>query len=413
VLVPDKLYPMLGNTPGVGLKSVAAAALLLLAAVFVRACLWPFTAWQTGTVEAPPAALALVAGVWPVMAGSLLLRALPVLGAAGWQAPRIATIALVVAAVMGPLLGLIGVELRRSLLLASSGAVALALLGMLSPASAPVAFTGLLAAAAGRTGALLAGSAAAASMRTVDLRAMGAGWERMPATALGLLASVAAVALAGCGAFALRPRSLEWVAFGAGVALVAVAVLRVYFAMAHGPLRRRRAFEPGRVREAAPGVTGPALMAGLVGLAAVALTFLTAWVGFLESGRQAVFGMGTNVLWVASLAVGAGLAAFLFGYRKEESLAVSARLGELLGALWELAAGVYDRFFARPEGQAVQAAEGVALPTLESGVGQALTGTGSLADRTVPWVPALLGLAAVLALAFGILSQLFVRGVLR
>jgi hypothetical protein len=123
--------------------------------------------------------------------------------------------------------------------------------------------------------------------------------------------------------------------------------------------------------------------------------------------------MGTNVLWLASVAVGAGLSAFLFGYRKDESLAVSARLGELLGALWELGAGVYDRFLARPEGQAVQVAEGVALPTLESGVGQALTGTGGLAERTVPWVPAVLGLAAVLALAFGILSQLFVRGVLR
>jgi hypothetical protein len=203
------------------------------------------------------------------------------------------------------------------------------------------------------------------------------------------------------------------VAFGAGVALVALAVLRVYFAVAHGPLRRRRAFEPARVREAPSGATAAALWAGLLGLAAVALTFLTGWVGFLQSGRQAVLGMGTNVLWLASLAVGALAAAFLFGYRKDESLAVSARLGELLGALWELGAGVYDRFFARPEGQAVEAAEGVALPTLESGVGQALTGTGGLAERTVPWVPAVLGLAAVLALAFGILSQLFVRGVLR
>src|SRR5438105_4886755 len=173
---------MLGSTPGVGLKSVTAAALLLAAAAFVRACLWPFTAWQTGTVEAPPAALALVAGVWPVMAGALLLRALPVLDATGGQAPRIVTYALAVAA---------------------------------------------------------------------------------------------------------------------GVALVALAVLRTYFAMAHGPLRRRRAFEPARVREAAPGATAAALGAGLLGLAAAALTFFTAWVGFLQSGRQAVLGMGTNVLWVA------------------------------------------------------------------------------------------------------------------
>src|SRR5205807_3550197 len=37
-----KLPPMLHTTPGVGLKSLTLISLLILAAVFVRACLWPF-----------------------------------------------------------------------------------------------------------------------------------------------------------------------------------------------------------------------------------------------------------------------------------------------------------------------------------------------------------------------------------
>ena len=76
-----KLPPMLHTTPGVGLKSLTLIFLLLFAAVFVRACLWPFTAWLTASVDAPPSLLALVAGVWPVLAGSLLLRSMPILGA--------------------------------------------------------------------------------------------------------------------------------------------------------------------------------------------------------------------------------------------------------------------------------------------------------------------------------------------
>ncbi|HSR25259.1 MAG TPA: proton-conducting transporter membrane subunit, partial [Candidatus Eisenbacteria bacterium] len=270
----DGLYPVLGSTLGVGLKSLTTAALLVFAAVAVRACIWPFTAWQTGTVEAPAAALALVAGVWPVLAGVLLLRARPVLEAAGVQAPRTALYALGVTAVAGPLLSLIGVELRRSLLLASSGAVALALIGVVAPESIGIGLTAVLAVGAARSAGLLAGASAASATRSVDLRAMGGGWERMPLTSTALLLSAAALSLAGLEPAILRPRSLAWIAFGAGLALVTLAASRPYFAVAHGELRRRRAFEPARVREVPGAVAGAALLAGALGLTAVALGFL-------------------------------------------------------------------------------------------------------------------------------------------
>jgi hypothetical protein len=45
---------------------------------------------------------------------------------------------------------------------------------------------------------------------------------------------------------------------------------------------------------------------------------------------------------------------------------------------------------------------------VESGVGRALTGAGGLAglaERGLPWVPTVLGLAVVLAVVFGLLTQ--------
>ena len=404
-LHPDKLFPVLHNSVGVGLRSLTLVAILLVVAVVTRAGVWPFTVWQTATVDAPGAAVALVAGVWPVLAGSLLLRVLPLIGGAGVQAPRTAGYWLGVSAVVGPLLGLIGVELRRSLLLASSGGVALALLGVLFPASTPVAFGGLMAVAAGRSAALLAGSSAAAAMRTVDLREMGGAWARMRGTAVGLAVASLAIALAGAGAVALRPQGIAWLALGPGLALVTLCLLRVYVSVAHGELRRRRAFEPARVREAPGGAVAAALVVALLGVAAAVLGFVPRWVTFLQSGGHAVVGAGTNLLWVASLLAGIVAAGLLFWYRRDDGLDLTARLGQRASGLWEQSVARYDRFVGRPGRRAIEGVETVALPAVESSVGRALVGAGGLADRALPWVPAVLGIAVVLAVAFGLLGQ--------
>lgn len=407
-LTLDSLYPILTTTLGVGLKSLTAASVLVFAAVVVRAGLWPFTAWQTGTVDAPAAGLALVGGVWPVLAGSLLLKAQPLLAASGLQGPRIAYYTLAVAAVVGPLLGLLGVELRRSLLLAASGALALTMIGVASPVSIGVGFTGVLAVAAARTAGLLAGSSAAGAMRTTDLRAMGGGWQRMPRTSAALALSAGVLALAGLETAMLRPAPAIWIAFVPGLALTALAALRPYFAIAHGELRRRRAFEPERVREVAGSVAGSALVCALLGLAALVLGFFTAWVGFLGARGHAGDVVGTNVLWVLAPLAGAVAAAWAYWLRKAEGLGLSAWLGERFGVVWEQAGGLYDRFFARPGGRIVRAVEDVGVPAVESGVGRAISSTGGLAgraDRSLPWLPTVLGLAVVLAVVFGLLAQ--------
>ena len=48
------------------------------------------------------------------------------------------------------------------------------------------------------------------------------------------------------------------------------------------------------------------------------------------------------------------------------------------------------------------------MPAVESGVGRALSSTGSLAglaERRLPWVPTVVGLAVILAVVFGLLAQ--------
>jgi NADH:ubiquinone oxidoreductase subunit 5 (subunit L)/multisubunit Na+/H+ antiporter MnhA subunit len=400
----DRLPPMLHSTPGVGLKSLTVAALLLLGAIFVRACLWPFTAWLTASADAPPAVLALVSAVWPILAGSLLLRALPFVGAAGPQAPRAAGYAFAVAAVAGPLLGLVGTELRRSLLLASSGAVALALLTVLYPASAAAGLTGLLAVALGRAGALLSGSVAAGAMRTVDLRQMGGAGRIMRGTAAALICSVAAFSLGPVAAAAWRPRSLAWIALGAGLFLVALAGFRVALAVATGPLRRRRAFEPGRVREGPISLAVAALLLGVLGLAAAGLAFFTGWLAYLGARPQDVPSVGTYVLWLAVVLVGVAVAAVAFGLRKDSSLALAGLLGARLGTAWTTGEAIAARFLARPGLAIVNGVEGVGLPAVEGGAGRAAASAGRLAGRPLPWIAVAMVAAVGLALIVGLVA---------
>jgi formate hydrogenlyase subunit 3/multisubunit Na+/H+ antiporter MnhD subunit len=400
----DKLPPMLLSTPGVGLKSLTAVALLLLAAVFVRACLWPLTAWQTASVEAPPSLLALVSGVWPILAGSLLLRVLPFVGAAGPQAPRAAGYAFGIAAVAGPLLGLVGTELRRSLLLASSGGVALALLTIVYPASAAAGLTGLLAVALGRAGALMSGSAAVAAMRTADLRQMGAAGRIMRGTAAGLIIGVAAFSLGPAAAAAWRPRSLASIALAAGLFLVALAGFRVAFAVVVGPLRRRRAFEPGRVREVQVSLVVAGLLAGGVGLLAALLSFFTSWVVYLGARSQEVPSVGTYVPYVAIVLVGAAAAAATFGLRKDRSLAVAGLLGSRLGTGWATAEAILARYVWRPGLGVVNGVEGIGLPATERAAGRAASAAGRIAGRPLPWITVAAVAAVVLAVVVGVVT---------
>ena len=138
------------------------------------------------------------------------------------------------------------------------------------------------------------------------------------------------------------------------------------------------------------------------------LAYVPGWIRFLGAGGQTVGGLGTNVLWVLAPLAGAAAAAWAFMLRKDPALALCARLGERFGVVWDQAGTLYERFVARPGATAVGAVEDVGVPAVETGVGRALTGAGGLAgfaERSLPWVPTVLGLAVVLAVVFGLITQ--------
>jgi len=244
---------------------------------------------------------------------------------------------------------------------------------------------------------------------------MGGGWGRledgsirMPLTSAALLLSGGVLAFAGLETAMLRPGSAIWIAFVPALAIGAFAVLRPYFSVAHGELRRRRAFEPSRVREAVGSVTGSALTCAVLGLVALVLAFVPGWIRYLGGGGHAVQSVGTNLLWVLAPIAGVAASALAFMLRKDPALELCARMGERFGVVWEQAGGLYDRFFARPGSKIVGAVEDVGVPAVESGVGRALTGAGGMAgraERGLPWVPTVLGLAVVLAVVFGLLTE--------
>jgi NADH-quinone oxidoreductase subunit L len=400
------LWPQLHKVPGVGLKSLDAAAVLAVVAVTIRSSIWPFTPWQTAAADAPPSALAAVAGVWPVLAGTLLLRVLPLIGGGGPQPHRIAAYAFGVAAVVGPLASLVATDARRALLLGSSGAVALGLLGILYSPSDQAGFTALLAAATARAGGLLAVGAAVAAMRTVDLRELGGAWVRMRWTALALLLAAVGLAVAGYAPASLRPGSIAWLAFAPALALVALAAFRTYAAAAHGPLRRRRAFEPSRVREAPALAAGGALVSGLAGLVAVLLAFWPGWTGYLQHAAGAAPGHGPWAVVGAGLVVaGAGAALVGLWTAKDAVLGAAAAAGAVQVSLVARVAALAERVAGRT-GAGLRALDGPALSGLEGALGRSLAAAGAVpGPRRLPWVPTLLGVAVALAVIFGLLGQ--------
>ena len=399
----DKLVPMLGHTPGVGLKSTGLAAGLVLVAVVARACVWPLTAWQTATVDAPPALAALVAGVWPLLAASLLYLALPLFGASGVQPVRIAAWTLGVAAVAGPLLSLVSLELRRTLILASSGAVALSLLSILYPGAAAAGLTGILAIAGARAAALLASGWVVPVMRAVDLRLMGEGRRRMPRVSEGLAGAALAMSLAAVAGSAWRQPSWTWAAPAAGLLLIALAAWRVYAAVALGQLPRRRAFEPSRVSDPAGPVVATIAVCGLLSLAAVVLAFIPAWTGFLIHGRPAPPGWTDLLRWLVPAIAGTAMALGAMAARRGAAMDATARASAVYRGIWAMAMALLVQA-RRPALTVIGAVELRALPGAEGGLARALMSAGALIGRGIPYLPAAAGAAIVLGVVLGLVN---------
>lgn len=400
----DKLLPMYNHTAGVDARAMGVVGLLLLGAVMVRAAVWPFTPWQTATVDAPPALSALVTAVWPLLAGHLLWLNLPLFAAGGLLTPRITAWALAVAAVAGPVLALLSFELRRAAVLASSGAVALCLLAIVYPGSATPALVGLLAVGGGRAALLLAGGWIVPALRTTDLREMGEGRRRMPRATAVLAGGALAATAAGVASAAGRSQGLAWIAVALGLGLVGFALGRLWAVVGVRALPRRRAFEPSRVRDASDGVTTSMAVCVLVGLAGAVAAFVPIATGFLVSSRPAPPAASSSLAWLLPPAVGVALGILAQTAAGDRSLALSARVGELMWSIWTLAGALWRQLAAGAALRVLRAIEIRGLPAIEGWTGRALTSSAVLALRSAPYAPAVFVAAVVIGVVLGVVG---------
>jgi NADH:ubiquinone oxidoreductase subunit 5 (subunit L)/multisubunit Na+/H+ antiporter MnhA subunit len=408
------LVPILHTTAGVGVKSMVAAAIMLFVGVTGRLGLWPLSLWLTRTATtAPPVATALAQSVWSVVAIVILYRFMPIIAASNSTTLRDLVYASAVAAIVAPLLTLFGNEPRRAMVLAGSGVaavgVALVVHGYQTSITtyAVVGVACVLAAAPARAAATLAVSAIAAAMRTDDMAEMGDGWRRMRATTTALMLSALVIALSAAGAVALAAssRSRFGLALGEAVLLVSVGAVRVPFTIAIGPLRRRRAFEPDRVREGPVASLSWPYWLGLAGAALAVASLFPGWIGFLDGQKHIAAPARALALWAAVVVIGLIVTAVGYGIDKDGAHRASALLGRVLDRLLEGAADAYSRFLAEPVG-VITVIVSDWIPQGDGDLARAAAASGRLAltAARTPAVPILVALAAILTIAVAVLS---------
>ena len=410
------LIPILHKTPGAGTKALVFASVLLFIGIAGRLALWPVQSWLTRTaVDAPAAASAMTQGVWSVVAVFVLYRLMPIVGASNSQALNALLYACAATAVIAPLLALVTNEPRRAFGLLGSGAAAVGAAVVIHGFQklgfnftfAVAGVVCVFAAALARVAGVLAASAVAAAMRTDDIAEMGDAWRRMRGSAIAMLGSGLMLGLSASGALAysVATGSRLGLVLGEAVLLIAVGSLRVFLSIAIGPLRRRRAFEPDRVREIPASSLAWAYWLVLLSAALVAASYDRRWLDFLDGNKHSTPSTLAFVLWAAAALVGFVAAAIAFRANKDGAVRASARIGAALDSSVALVHRTAGRFLVAP---AVSIAAGTDEWSVERDVlvGRSLVVTGRLAALAsrVPVLPATILLAVVLAVIVGLLS---------
>lgn len=411
----NTLLPILHTNPGWTVRSLVVASILLGIGVAGRLALWPLQSWVTKTATvAPPAAGAIAQAAWSVIAIVTLYRLMPIFVASNAQTLQGCLYACSIAAVAAALLALFGNEPRRviTLLGCSAAAVGAAVVvrGFEVP-NATFAVAGIacvLAAAPARAAGLLAASAIAGAMRTDDLAEMGDAWRRMRVSALALMIAglVLSLSVVGAMAFAVNSRSGLGIVLGEALLLVAVGALRVVLAIATGPLRRRRAFEPDRVREAARDSLWWPYWLALGGAALLLASLVRGWLDFLDGHPHPAPSAGVYALWIAVPLVGFAVAAIAYTRDKDGALRASAVSGGWLARLSDAASRNFDRFLVAPVAVIATRLDGRWIPAGEGGIGGALDATGRFAGSGGRWpvLPVAIGIAVVLVVIVGLVS---------
>ena len=410
------LVPILSTTPGATVKALAIAAVLLFVGVGGRLALCPVHMWVTRTtVDAPPAASAMTQAAWSVVAIVVLYRLMPIAGASNPQTLRALLYACAATAIIAPLLAFASSEPRRAISLLGIAATAVGA-AVVVHGFEKVGFTFtfaiagvacVLAAALARVAGILAASAIAAAMRTDDIAEMGDAWRRTRGSAIALLAAGVVLGLSASGALAysVPSGSKLGLVLGEAVLLIAVGSLRIFLAIAIGPLRRRRAFDPDRVRDIPAAALSWSYWLALGGAVLVVASMVHGWLDFLDGRTHPAPNPIGYVLWVAVALVGFAAAAIAFRANKDGAVRASSQLGAAVDRSVWLAQGWAARFIVAPaSGIAAGADEWSVVRDDALAVSAVATGRLAALAARVPVVPAVILLAVLLAVAIGLIS---------
>jgi NADH:ubiquinone oxidoreductase subunit 5 (subunit L)/multisubunit Na+/H+ antiporter MnhA subunit len=391
------------------------ASILLFVGAAGRLALWPLHSWVTRTaVTAPPAASAVAQSVWSVLAIVVLYRLMPIAVASNAQTVKGLLYGCGAAAIAAPLLALVGNEPRRIIALLGSGATAIGAAVVVHGFQvqySTFAIAGVacvFAVALARAGGVLAMSAIAAAKRTDDLTEMGDAWNRMRVSALAVLVAAIVLGLSTVGAlaFGVSSRSYLGIAMGEAVLLIGLGGARVFLGVSIGPLRRRRAFEPDRVREApSSSLSWPFWLAGGGALLVVA-SFIHGWLDFLDGQKHPSPTAGSYALWVVVVLIGFALPVLAYVRDQDGALHVSAFAGVWLRRLTYTTSSSFERFIVAPVAEIVVRFGERWIPVGDGEVGVALDTTGRLmaSGARLPVLPLVVLLAVILTVVVGLVA---------
>lgn len=241
---------------------------------------------------------------------------------------------------------------------------------------------------------------------------MGDAWRRMRSSAAVLLGVAVALGVSAAGALAIGvdSRTRFGATLGEAVFVVAMASMRVFLATSSGPLRRRRAFDPDRVRDApGPSLAWPYwLVVGSLALSAASL--LPAWLTFMDNGRHVSATVATYALWVAIGVAGLAAAALPIGGNKDGSLRASSWLALLPDRLESAGQNVLNRYVVNPAVRIVERTERL-VPAADAAVGRISHVSGRYAVAALHAGD--VGVLVVMAVLLSRLVALLSPGVLR
>jgi hypothetical protein len=344
----------------------------------------------------------------------VLYRLMPIVAASNTQTVKGILYACGAAAIVAPLLALVGNEPRRIIALLGSGATAIGAAVVVhgfQVQGATFAIVGIacvLVVAPARAGAVLAMSAIAGAKRTDDLVEMGDAWNRMRVSALAVLVAAIVLGLSTVGAlaFGVSSRSNLGIAMGEAVLLIALGGARVFMGVSVGPLRRRRTFEPDRVREAPPAsLAWPFWLAG-GGAVLLIASLIHGWLEFLDGNKHPTPTPGAYAVWVVVALIGFAVPVLAYVRDQDGALHVSAWAGVWLRRLTYLTSSNFERFIVAPVSEIAMRLGERWIPVGDAGAGGALDTAGRLAvsGARLPVLPVVVLVAVVLTVVVGLVA---------